>query len=450
MKLGNFCAACAVLLALSGAGAAANDGGYALKVKNNDWKGTEVVLCEGMLLTAPEVLEKGGVWQVEKTEETYYVSVPTGEGGRTAVRLPVEEDGRIDLGFFAARAGLSYKLNEKKKEIKFSRIKQKKEKKEKKEKKAGLRRVLMLWDPEKSFGAGSAFFTEEAGRRILSPTWGSYKEISSGELVQPLMYLQDAKYRNIGVMPLVHNDFAPEETAVFLADAKAQEDFHAHMEAYAEVYGLAGWNMDFENMAPADKEKYSALIEALAARMHRAGRELSVDVTVIGSETSYWNGCYERARLAEAADRLVLMGYDQTAGGSRYAGPVSAYDWLDRCIPPLLEEIPAEKLVLGLPFYTRVWRGEEGAARADVLTQKYMKDFIRRHHLLPKWRKAERQYHMDWREKGVRCQVWFEEERSLAEKLSLLGKYDLAGAAFWRCGFEDSSLYESLTEALEK
>lgn len=439
-------AACAALFGT----ASANDGGFPLKVKNKDWKGTEVVLCEGMLLTAPEVLEKGGVWQVTKAGETYYVSVPTGEDGRTAVRLPVEEDGRIDLGFFAARAGLSYKLNEKKKEIKFSRVKQKKEKKDKKNKKEEPRRVLMLWDPEKSFGESQGFFPKDAGRLIISPTWGSYKDISAGELAQPIIYMKDAAWWGADVMPLVHNDFAPEETAAFLSDAKAQDDFLAHMEAYAEVYGLAGWNMDFENMAPADKEKYSALIEKLAARMHRAGCELSVDVTVIGSETSYWNGCYERARLAEAADRLVLMGYDQTAGGSRYAGPVSAYDWLDRCIPPLLEEIPAEKLVLGLPFYTRVWRGEAGAARADVLTQKYTKDFIRRHHIIPKWREAERQYHLDWREKGVRCEVWFEEEKSLGEKLSLLAKYDLAGAAFWRCGFEDPSLYEALAKALEK
>lgn len=154
------------------------------------------------------------------------------------------------------------------------------------------------------------------------------------------------------------------------------------------------------------------------------GKVVSVDITAIGDPNSYWSGCYDRKGLAEHVDYAVLMGYDQTSGGSDRAGPVSSYNWLERILPPLLEEIPAERLILGLPFYTRVWTGDDGRASSDVLTLEYTEDFARRHKIMPRWQDTERQFYADWRENGMRKRVWLEEDRSLAEKAGLVKNTD--------------------------
>lgn len=431
---------------LAAAGVQAADGDLtALKVKNKDWKGTAVYLKDGRVYGAPSALEKGGQWTISEINGAYFASVPAGKKGEPAsVRLPVGEDGLADLTFFSDQAGLKYKLNEKKKEIQFSKGKEEKKKGEKGP-------VLIMWDPDENLDLSQPFFTERAGQRVASPTWGTYEQMSAGKRYFPLSYMESAENAGIQVMPLVNNDFDPDATAAFLRDDARKEQFYRGLVAYAEVYGLAGWNIDFENMVPKDKDLFTSFIKDLSERLHANGRKLSVDITVISDrDDSYWNSCYDRKALARYADYEILMGYDQTAGGSSHAGPVSAYNWLDKSIPALLKEIPSEQLVLGLPFYTRVWTGEDGYVNSDVLTLQYTDDFTRRHKIMPTWNADERQFYADWQENGTRKRVWLEESRSLSEKLGLIKKYKLGGAAFWRYGFENGEIYQEMEEAIKK
>jgi len=432
----------------------------AVRVKNKEWKDTPVYLRDGRLFTEPAALAKGGRWEITEKDGAFFVSVPAGEGETASVRLPVSEDGLADLTFFSEQAGLSYRWNEKKKEIRFEEKKNKKKKKKEKKKEKKARKVetaesrplLVLWDPDGAFSSEAPFFAPEDGERVVSPSWGTYKTLAGGGLYFPISYVEEAKAAGVCVMPLFSNDFDPEETAAFLRDEQETRRTAGSLAAYAEVYGLAGWNMDFENMDPRDKTLFTAFAETLADRLHAAGRKLSVDVTAIGnSPDSYWNACYDRKALAEFVDYEIFMGYDETAGDSRFAGSTSDAAWLERSVRKLLEEVPAEKLVLGLPFYTRVWTGENGTSlSSDVLTLRYTEDFLRRHHAAPKWQKKEGQFYADWRERGVRKRVWLEEARSLGEKISLVEKYHLAGAAFWRYGFEDTEIYEILGGKLKE
>lgn len=437
--------AAALALGCIGMTAEADEGDLVqLKVKNKEWKDTQVFMREGRVFADPKALEKGGEWKISSDGGAYFVSVPTGKKGElSSVRLPVGEDGLADLTFFADQAGLSYKLNEKKKEIKFSKGKEEK-------KKTGKGSVLIMWDPDENFDPSQPFFTEKAGSRVISPTWGTHREMAAGRRYFPISYIENAEKAGVSVMPLVNNDFDPDSTAALLRDEAGKEKFYQGLAAYAEVYGLSGWNIDFENMDPKDKDRFTDFIKDLSDRLHKNGKKVSVDITVISDDpNSFWNSGYDRKALAKYADYEILMGYDQTAGGSRHAGPVSAYNWLDASLPKLLKEIPANQLVLGLPFYTRVWTGEDGGVNSDVLTQMYTDDFTRRHKIMPQWLDKERQFYADWNESGVRKRVWFEEGRSLAEKLSLIEKYKLAGAAFWRYGFENGDLYGQMEDALK-
>lgn len=438
-------AAAAAALFLAIPASASDAAGEKLTVKTKEWKGETLYLAGGRIYGTAKVLEAGGAWKVSEEGGAAYVSVPVLPDGTTAkVRLPAEKNGLVDVTFFADAAGVRYKLNEKKKEIKFEKPKKAKEKKVKKDKGP----VLVMWDPDGSFDPAGPFFSEKAGTRIIAPSWGTYDHFADGRRYYPLDDLRKAETAGVSVMPLVDNDFDPAATSALFEDKEAREKVLRGLTAYAAVYDLDGWNVDFENMKPSDADAFTAFAADLADRMHRMGKKVSVDITVIGDKNSYWNGCYDRKALARHVDYEILMGYDQTAGGSSYAGPVSAYNWLDAKLPELLKEVPGDQLILGLPFYTRVWTGEDGAVSSDVLTLRYTDDFSRRHKIMPLWQEKEKQFYADWRENGVRRRVWFEESRSLSEKLKLLGKYDLAGAAFWRYGFEDGAVYTALEEAL--
>ena len=151
--------------------------------------------------------------------------------------------------------------------------------------------------------------------------------------------------------------------------------------------------------------------------------------------------------MAAYVDYEVIMGYDQTPGGSRYSGPVSSYSWLKHHIAMLLKQVPNNKLVLGLPFYTRVWTGKEGQAASSVLMMKQIKSLLGQNNIGLFWNPEDRQYVGIWEENGQTRKVWFEERRSLQEKVSLAHDYKLAGLAFWRYGFETEEIYDQIEGA---
>ena len=417
-----------------------------VKVKGKDSQKYSVYTEDGRLYGTPALLQKGERWTVTEEKGHFYAEVAVeGTGKKEKVRLTTEDvEGHplIDVAYFAPQAGLQYDYDEKKGTISFKKGKVKKDKADKEQP------VLIMWDPDSAFVKDKPFFSEKAGRRILSPSWIVADREGMGEHKFPMDYLRDARAAGVEVAPLMNNNFDPKETTLFLRNKESTNRTAARMAAYAAVYGFAGYNMDFENMDPKDKDWYSDFVSHLARVLHKNGKTLSVDVTAIVDGSPFWSGCYDRKTLAGEADWMVFMGYDQTPGASTTAGPVSSYNWLDQHIGKLLGEIPKDKLILGLPFYTRIWSGEDGSVTSDVLTQKYQAEFVRKHKLLPTWREKERQFYSLWREGGLKKSVWLEEERSLAEKLSLVKKYDLAGAAFWRYEFEDGAIYAALEQAL--
>ncbi len=407
------------------------------RVKNPRYAEDLVYEEAGRLFGDPEILNVGGSWWVEKRPHGCRAYVKVTDRGLTfPVDLPISDDGTVDLSFFAAQAGLAWTVNDRK-EILFSAVPPV-------TKVARAKDVVLVWDPECRFDAEAPFFTEADGVRMLSPEWGVYTKLSPD-----FGYVAEAEAVGVSVMPLVHNDFNPEATAKFMRDSSAQQHYIRQLTALAVVYGLAGWNIDFENMNPADKGLFTNFMKSLTESLHAKGKLVSVDIVVPGDETSYWNGAYDRAALAEFVDYEVVMGYDQTARTGGKAGPNSAYDWLDGSLAKLVRMVPAEKLILGLPLYTRMWEGEDGRGlRMKVLTHRGVKKLADEKKAKPRWDEKTKSFYLDLKEAGVRRRVWLEEAASLREKLSLIEKYNLAGSAWWRYGFEASDLYEELSGAV--
>ena len=414
-----------------------------VKIKNRNIH-SEVYEEEGTLYANPMLLEKGGSWHIVKNGDKVFAELQIGTDKRIEfVELPSrikEKKNYIDFSFFSHQAGLDYVYNKKKKELVITKQKKKPEP----DMKENAQKIIYMWDPESSYRSGNSYFTKNYGKRILSPTWGSYKTLDETPIPIPLTYLKEAKKEHIKIEPLLHNDFDIAATKKLMNDKKEILHMSGRMAAIAVVYDFNGWNLDFENMDMADKEKYTDFIKEIANSLHQQKKNLSADITVYDVNSPNWSLCYDREALAEFVDYEIVMGYDQTPGGSAYPGSTSSYDWLDKHISKLLAMIPKEKLILGLPLYTRVWRGDSGNAKSSVLTLRYTKEFINRHHLKAHWDNTKKQYISNWTEKGVPHKVWFEEYRSLAEKLNLIDKYELPGTAFWRYGFGEEDLYSEL------
>ena len=437
--------AAAVLLSLALPFGAHAEENTAIKIKGEGVK-SQALEVKGTLYTEPKLLEVANKWKVAEEGGKLYVLISSGDKKTEKVQIPEKKiDGKsyVDFSYFHKQSGLDYEYNEKKHLMKIKKQKAKKAKKGEENRKE-KEPVFLLWDPDGEFGKETPYFSENAGRRLLAPTWGSYEGMRKFTGIPDFDYLKQAKERGMEVMPLIHNDFDLEGTATWVRDKKGIDQWAKKMAALAEVYDLAGYNIDFECMKQKDAPLFTDFIRDIATPLHDIGKELSVDITVYNKGASIWSLCYDRKGLSVWADYQVVMGYDETPQASRYAGSVSSYPWLESGIKRLLQDIPSEKLILGLPFYTRVWKGNPGYVTSGVLTIKYSDDFIKNHHLKPYWDKTLRQHVASWTEDGVKKQVWLEDEDSLSEKMKLGKSYQLAGYAFWRHGFESDTIYEKL------
>ena len=443
LNLKKICLSSSIFLFLAIPFSASAQNTTVLQVKGQGVK-DKAVLVDGTVYTKPSVLEAGKKWKIKEDNQKWVVTLPSVHDKTSeTVDIPkkvIDGNSYVDFSYFASQAGLSYEYNEKKKYIKL--------KKSKKEKNAAQDNVILLWDPDSNFSPDKPNFSEKAGRRIMSPTWGSYKELEGIHRAYNFSYLKAAKENHYEVMPLIHNDFDPDATSAFLKDTAKIKNWASRLAAVAEVYGLPGYNIDFENINLEDKDRFTQFIKTLSQPLHDAGKELSVDITVYCEGSPNWSLCYDRKALSQWADYQVVMGYDETPAASQQAGSVASYDWLDGGIKRLLQEIPPKKLVLGLPFYTRVWKGETGALRSSVLTLQYTGDYIKNHNLHPLWDKKKRQNVASWTENGESHKVWLEDVDSLYEKIKLGESYELAGVAYWRYGFESPDFYSAIEKKL--
>lgn len=284
------------------------------KIKVSGAKNVTVLLNEGVLYASPNTFELGKKWDVSEEKNKIYVKLKSGAGRQESVQIPskiISGKPYVDFGYFAGQSGITYKYDEKHKKITLKKESRDSGKKE--EKKS---RQVIIWDPEHEFSTSSIKDVGKDNAIIISPTWGSYKDVSQNDFVPDLVYLKGIKDNGFNVLPLIHNDFDIPGTSAFMHDSKMQEKLISRIDAISEVYDLGGYNIDFENMKQEDKNLYTDFIKKLSGAMHEQGKMVTVDVTVYNEWSPTWSLCYDRENLAKAADYLVVMGYDETPGNS--------------------------------------------------------------------------------------------------------------------------------------
>ena len=264
-------------------------------------------------------------------------------------------------------------------------------------------------------------------------------------------YIQWAHNNGYKVWPKVTNDTLAttvDEFSFVINDYKLRELMIKDIVDYAEKYNLDGINIDFEYMYKKDNEAFSRFLIELAPQLRNKGKVLSVDVTAPDGGDN-WSLCYNRNLIGEVADYIVFMGYDQY--GTSVIGTTSGYNWLENVINKFLtnEGVPAEKIILALPFYTKLWQTKDGETiKGTAVTMNNVNSNIPQN-VTKQWIPELKQYYFEYEKGGYLYKMWIEDEESFSYKIDLVKKYNLAGAGYWRKGFEPESIWKIIKNSLE-
>lgn len=314
-------------------------------------------------------------------------------------------------------------------------------------------KINMFWD---------YFYAEESipdrtgqsfeGVNIVSPSFfilDSNGEIKTNIGYRGEAYINWAHSNGYEVWSMFSNDSLQQLTSQILNDYEARENLILNIVQKAKQYNLDGINIDFENMYMEDADVFSRFIIELEPRLKILGKTLSVDVTAPDGAES-WSMCYDRNVIGDVADYIVFMAYDQYGEASTEPGTTSGYEWvkvnLDKFVET--EEIEPEKIILGLPFYTRVWTTQNGnLVRTDVVAMKNVDTNIPAG-VEKVWDEVTRQNYIKYDSNGYTREMWIENIDSYKEKLLLINEYDLGGVANWCKDMEPEEIWSVINENL--
>lgn len=314
-------------------------------------------------------------------------------------------------------------------------------------------KVSLVWDYYSKYSSAPTRTGEIKGVNVVSPSFASLVDEGKGKLHVNVgnagkNYINWAHNNNYKVWAMVQSDGLIETTSEILNDYKLREDLINNIVNLATSYDIDGINIDFEYMKEEDKDMFSRFIIELAPRLKEYGKVLSVDVTAPDGSPE-WSLCYDRYKIGQVADYIMFMAYDQYGISSTEAGTTAGADWVEVNITKFLgqEDVDAEKLILGMPFYTRLWRETGSKAKSDVVTMKYI-DSSLPSNVEKVWDEDLKQYYVEYQSNGITYKMWIEDERSLTEKFKLMKEYNLAGAAYWQKDFETSNIWDIVDEQM--
>lgn len=331
-----------------------------------------------------------------------------------------------------------------------NKIEFKKNKEEKKEAKKGP--LNLTWDytyAEQSMESISNI-TKIDGLNVVCPTWFSIKDSDSNIIDRgKVEYVNKYKSLGIDVWGYLDNSFNSELTHNVLSKSSSREKIITKTLELVKKYNLSGINIDFEQTKIDDRDYITQFVRELAAVFHKENLIVSVDVTPqISSDVS--KEPYDRKELAEVADYVMVMTYDQHWKNSKEAGSVAAYNWVEANLNTLFKQIPKEKMVLCIPFYSRLWKENGSKVESDNISMIQQNEIITKNDLTPEWDEKTKQNYVEFKKDNILYKIWIEDDKSIEYKVSLVNKYNLAGVASWKKGLETSDIWESINKTLSK
>lgn len=315
--------------------------------------------------------------------------------------------------------------------------------------------VSLVWDYYSQYvSAPTREGTKIQGVNVVSPSFFMLERLGKGTITDNAKsggesYVNWAKENGYQVWAIFSNDSMIQTTHEILSDYKLREKTINNIISLAIKYKVDGINLDFENMYETDKDLYTRFVVELYPRLKEYGMSLSVDVTAPDGSPE-WSLCFDRYAISENADYIVFMAYDQYNASSTSAGPTAGYDWVKVSLDKFLRDIESEKIILGIPFYTRIWyENADGTLSGEpsVVNMKNTYSVIPNNATIT-WDEARRQNYAEYTQDGKIRKIWIEDEKSIIEKLNLALEEKLAGVAFWEKDREDTSIWKIVSEKM--
>jgi len=320
-------------------------------------------------------------------------------------------------------------------------------------------KINLLWDQLDNMTASSnaARRVAHKGLDVISPTWFSFDlEAMNGDLVSlaDQGYVNWAHENGLQVWALFSDNFDSRVARDILSNTDMREHVIRQILALVATYRLDGINIDFENVRLADVAYYHQFLRELAPMLREQDVTLSVDMYVPKPYSMYYN----RAEVARVADYVIIFGYDEYTSSSEMAGPVASIGFVHEGIVDTLAEVDAAQLILGVPYYTRVWTETETAEGMELTSRAVGMDYARKifeeQNATFSWDEEMGCYYSEFtiteNDVTARSRVWLEDLRSMEEKLKLVQEYDLAGVAGWRKGLESEGVWDLLYTYLKE
>lgn len=294
------------------------------------------------------------------------------------------------------------------------------------------------------------------GITVLAPQCFSVDGEGQVQGAIPPRVRETAKAGRLPIMPLLFNQgFDRTTVSALLHSEAAQESAVRAMANLANRDDDVGFQIDLENIAPADYRLLTLFVKRAAARLHQDGRLLSVAVTPqfweprppmhsrVKTAPAEWSGAYDYRALGRYADLITLMTYDNSSRTGP-PGPIAGYAWVRMAVHYAVQRVPRTKLLLGLPLYGREWiaGGQSSASRS--MTYDAVRALIERPEVRVQWNTRWRSPWFKYNDGVSQRTVWYEDSRSLKEKLSLMQEYGLRGFAAWRLGDEGPDFWPLL------
>lgn len=316
-------------------------------------------------------------------------------------------------------------------------------------------KISLVWDYFSEYAsAPDRTGTTLKGVNVVSPSFASLERLGKGDIYVNIgkegkEYINWAHSKGYKVWPIIANNMQKQTTSEILNDYKLRQKLINNIVNLAIENNFDGVNIDFEYMNMSDKDMFSRFIIELAPRLKELGMVLSVDVTAPdGGED--WSMCYDRNAIGKVADYVVFMAYDQYGDSSDEAGTTAGADWVEVNLKKFVgkqEEVPEEKLILGMPFYTRLWYEANGKVDSDVIIMDNVDSTIPSS-ASREWNKDLKQYYVEYQKNGKTYKMWIEDEKSISAKCDLVNEYNLAGAAYWEKGQEKQEVWDVISEKL--
>lgn len=319
------------------------------------------------------------------------------------------------------------------------------------------KQINLLWHPIYSTAGNDQVATvlsESKGVNVISPTWFKLKD-NSGNISSygNPTYVSYCHSQGVKVWGLVKNmdlESADIDINYILTHTSSRQNLVNQLIAYALQYNLDGLNIDFESLSESEiGDGYIQFLRELSIKCENNDLVLSTAVYVPAD----YNAVYKYGEQADFVDYVCLMAYDQHWGQASGEGSVAALNWVQESIDNTLAEgVPANQLVLGMPFYTRLWKltpnSDENATEITYRIEREnlgltsAENWMQNNIAKPEWLDDCAQWYGETVKNGITYKMWLENADSLEQKLKLMQEKELAGAAFWSSDLDNSKAWD--------